>query len=391
MRPPRFMLRGNVWLEVQGAEPSRFLNRLAEAGLAFWDAEPEDDLTLRLAVRTRDLEAAKSLAARCQCTVTPLKLRGVPAVRRKLRRRVTLMAGLAGCFALLALSSLFVWDIEVEGNEKLTKGEILRALAESGVKPGSFWPSWSADTIKNEVILRLPELAWVGVSVDSSRATVRVRERDEAPELRDNDEPHSVTARKTGIIENIQVYLGAPLVQAGDAVLEGETLVTGRVESGLGTVRYVHASAKVEARTYYELTAAAPLVANRMVERSGHTRWALVLGGGRLNLYLGGSELPEGCTRKTTEYKLEWPGVFSLPVALVREQILEYDVIAETVDRDELEERLQLRLSEELERLLGDRGEALSQTCSASERGGMLYVTLRAECLEDIAVETRAE
>lgn len=391
MRPPRFMLRGNVWLEVQGAEPSRFLNRLAEAGLAFWDAEPEDDLTLRLAVRTRDLEAAKSLAARCQCTVTPLKLCGVPAVRRKLRRRVTLMAGLAVCFALLALSSLFVWDIEVEGNEKLTKGEILRALAESGVKPGSFWPSWSADTIKNEVILRLPELAWVGVSVDSSRAMVRVRERNEAPELRDNDEPHSVTARKTGIIENIQVYLGAPLVQAGDAVLEGETLVTGRVESGLGTVRYVHASAKVEARTYYELTAAAPLVANRMVERSGHTRWALVLGGGRLNLYLGGSELPEGCTRETTEYKLEWPGVFSLPVALVREQILEYDVIAETVDRDELEERLQLRLSEELERLLGDRGEALSQTCSASERGGMLYVTLRAECLEDIAVETRAE
>lgn len=64
------------------------------------------------------------------------------------------------------------------------------------MKPGSFWPSWSADTIKNEVILRLPELAWVGVSVDSSRATVRVRERDEAPELRDNDEPHSVTARK---------------------------------------------------------------------------------------------------------------------------------------------------------------------------------------------------
>ena len=80
-----------------------------------------------------------------------------------------------------------------------------------------------------------------------------------------------------------------------------------------------------------------------------------------------------------------------MPVALVREQILEDDVIAETMDRDELEERLQLRLSEELERLLGDRGEALSQTCSASERGGMLYVTLRAECLEDIAVETRAE
>ena len=50
MRPPTlFMLRGNVWLEVQGAEPLALNRLLAEAGLAFWDAEPEDDLTLRLA------------------------------------------------------------------------------------------------------------------------------------------------------------------------------------------------------------------------------------------------------------------------------------------------------------------------------------------------------
>lgn len=71
-------------------------------------------------------------------------------------------------------------------------------------------------------------------------------------------EPYSVTARKTGIIERMQVYLGAPLVEVGDAVLEGEPLVSGRVESGLGSVRYVHASALVEARTYYELTVVSP-------------------------------------------------------------------------------------------------------------------------------------
>ena len=152
-------------------------------------------------------------------------------MRRRLRHRLALMAGLAVCFALLAASRLFAWEIAVEGNENVSKGEILRALAECGVESGSFWPSWSADAIKNGVILRIPELAWVGVSVDSSRAVVRVREREPAPELRDNDEPYSVTARKTGIIERMQVYFGAPLVEVGDAVLEGEPLVSGRVES----------------------------------------------------------------------------------------------------------------------------------------------------------------
>lgn len=391
MSARRIYLRGSVWVQVEGAEPPRFLNALAEAGIRFWGAEPDDDFTLRLALRPRDLEAARGLAARCQCTIKTLKLRGAPAVRRRLRHRVALMAGLAVCFALLAASRLFVWEIEVEGNETVSKGEILRALADCGVESGSFWPSWSADTIKNEVILRVPELSWVGVSVDSSRATVRVREREEAPEVTDKDAPYSVMARTTGIIERMQVYLGAPMVQVGDAVLEGETLVSGRVESGLGTVRYVHASAMIEARTYYELTIAAPLEYAVAEESGGHTRWALVIGGERLNLYAGGSSLQDNCVRVTTEHSMSWPGVFTLPVSLVREDILEYDIIARRVDTDALRSRLEEELSTQLETLLDGRGEVLSQTFTANEDGELMYVTLRAECLEDIAAETKAE
>ena len=384
------MRRGSVLCEIRGAAPLRCLNALGEAGIEAKRAERADEFTLRLTLDERDYSAAAAIAARSQCELARISSRGGALLARRLRRRIALLTAAVVCFALLAAGSLFVWEIEVEGNETLSRGEILRALAESGVEPGSFWPSWSADTIKNEVILKLPELAWVGVSVDSSKATVRVREREAAPELIDNDAPHSVRARRTGIIEGMEVYLGAPLVQPGDAVLEGETLISGRVESTLGTVRYVHASAKIEARTYYELTIAAPAEQRFTEERGGHTRWAVTVGGGRLNLYFGGSELPEGCTKVTQVYRFEWPGVFSLPVALVREKILEYDVVAESADKEALAERLERTLDEKLAQLLDGRGEVLSRTYTSSETGGALYVTLRAECLEDIA-ETRAE
>lgn len=158
-----------------------------------------DDFTIRFAIKLRELETAKSLAARCQCTLRVLKTGGVPTVKRRLRRRLALMAGLAVCFAVLGISRLFVWEIEVRGQRDAdTRRDPARPRGERR-GTGSFWPSWSADTIKNEVILKLPELAWVGVSVDSSKATVRVRERQEAPELIDNDAPHSVRARRTGI------------------------------------------------------------------------------------------------------------------------------------------------------------------------------------------------
>ena len=78
MSARRIYLRSSVWVQVEGAEPPRFLNALAEAEICFWGAEPEDDFTLRLALRPRDLETARTLALRCQCTIKTLKLRGAP-------------------------------------------------------------------------------------------------------------------------------------------------------------------------------------------------------------------------------------------------------------------------------------------------------------------------
>ncbi len=186
------MLRGSVRAEVSGAAPQRLLNAMSEAGIDFWDAAPGDAFTIRLGLYSRDLREVRALAPRCQCEIKLLRESGAPVVRRRLRRRAALLVTAAACFVLLAASSLFVWDISVEGNENVPTGEILRALAACGVEPGAFWPGWSSDEIRNSVILDIPELAWLGVSVDSSRALIRVRERTAAPELIDADGPGRV-------------------------------------------------------------------------------------------------------------------------------------------------------------------------------------------------------
>ncbi len=379
------LLRGSVRVEVSGAEPVKLLNALGGDGICFWDAEPVDDFTIRIGVYSRELGRVRALAGRHQCAVKVLRERGVPVVRRRLRRRIALLTAAVVCFALLAASSLFVWDIEIEGNESVSKGAILRALANCGVKSGSFWPGWSSDEIRNSVILDIPELSWVGVSVDSSRAIVRVRERIERPQLVSDDAAGSVTARTTGIIERMEVYQGAPLVTVGDAVIAGETLVSGEMPSEVGDTRYVRASALVEARTWYELNAAAPLEYAALTQTGTHTRWALIIGDKRINFYRGSSQTDAGCGKIVTEYPLAWEGVFTLPVTLVREQTLEYGVSAAAEDEAALAARLQEQLQNTLEREISGRGEIASSTFASSVSGGMLVVTMRAECVEDIA------
>ena len=385
------ILRGSVRAEVSGAAPQRLLNAMSEADMPFWDAVPQDAFTIRLGLYSRDLRDAKALATRCQCELKLLRESGAPVVKRRLRRRVALLVTAVCCFALLAASSLFVWDIRVEGNEQVSTGEILRALAGCGVEPGAFWPGWSSDEIRNSVILDIPELAWLGVSVDSSRAVIRVRERTEAPELVNSEGMGSVTARTTGIIDSMRVYQGAPLVAVGDAVVVGETLVSGEMPSEVGDTRYVRASAEIKARTWYEMSASAPLEYSGLEQSDSRTRWALVIGDKRINFYLGSSQTPAGCGKIITEYPLAWEGVFTLPVTLVREQTLEYDSAAAAEDEEELSGRLEAVLRSTLERELSGRGEILDAQFTSSASDGRLVVTMRAECMEDIAEFTPAE
>ncbi len=385
------ILRGSVRAEVSGAAPQRLLNAMSEADMPFWDAVPQDAFTIRLGLYSRDLRDAKALATRCQCELKLLRESGAPVVKRRLRRRVALLVTAVSCFALLAASSLFAWDIRVEGNEQVSTGEILRALAGCGVEPGAFWPGWSSDEIRNSVILDIPELAWLGVSVDSSRAVIRVRERTEAPELVNSEGMGSVTARTTGIIDSMRVYQGAPLVAVGDAVVAGETLVSGEMPSEVGDTRYVRASAEIRARTWYEMSASAPLEYSGLEQSDSRTRWALVIGDKRINFYLGSSQTPAGCGKIITEYPLAWEGVFTLPVTLVREQTLEYDSAAAAEDEEELSGRLEAVLRSTLERELSGRGEILDAQFTSSASDGRLVVTMRAECMEDIAEFTPAE
>ena len=385
------ILRGSVRAEVSGAAPQRLLNAMSEADMPFWDAVPQDAFTIRLGLYSRDLRNAKALATRCQCELKLLRESGAPVVKRRLRRRVALLVTAVSCFALLAASSLFAWDIRVEGNEQVSTGEILRALAGCGVEPGAFWPGWSSDEIRNSVILDIPELAWLGVSVDSSRAVIRVRERTEAPELVNSEGMGSVTARTTGIIDSMRVYQGAPLVTVGDAVVAGETLVSGEMPSEVGDTRYVRASAEIRARTWYEMSASAPLEYSGLEQSDCRTRWALVIGDKRINFYLGSTQTPTGCGKIITEYPLAWEGVFTLPVTLVREQTLEYDSAAAAEDEEELSGRLEAVLRSTLERELSGRGEILDAQFTSSASDGRLVVTMRAECMEDIAEFTPAE
>ena len=381
-------LIGFVHIRVVGAEPTRFLEECAEAEITFWGAEPEDEFTLVLSVRFRDLKRLHQLEQRSCCELTVLKKGGSPEYLKRLRGRFAMWVLPLLLGASLIFSSFFVWRIEISGNVTVSETEILNALEASGVYIGSFWPNFTSDSIRNRVLARLPELKWISVSVFGSRASIQVREGTPIPELFDESLPHDVIAAHGGIIEEIYTYRGNQLFNMGQTVAAGDVLISGVMESAFAGSRLVHASGSAEARTWYEISAVLPLEYDKkLYTGESETRYSLVICGNRINFYTRSGILGLKCDNIITERQLGFDELFQLPVTLICERSEKYEIQSAYYSGAQAEQMLETVLYDALMQKIGDEGVIVSAQFSVSESNGFALAVLRAECRQNIAKE----
>lgn len=381
MKKEAFAVKGKCRVELNGAYPENLLNACALNGLEIWDMRCVDRYRLSFLVYENDVETLKKLAEKSMCDITVQAVSGGSRLKGFVKRHMVLFIGLAIVLLLLVLSGFFIWDMEVYGNEKLSDGEILRALSECGVDCGSFWPGVDKELLRSEVLLKLPELAWMTVNVNSSRASVVVSERIEKPEIYVESESADLVAKKTGIINSISALNGKVLVTEGNSVTEGEVLISGLMDSITAQPRLVRAQGQVMAETWYELHSVSPAeLAAKKPASGSRRRVALKFGDKRLNFYLGGRKTVDGCDKIIDNYIIGMEGVFALPVTLVVEKIIPYRTEG-SVKPDT--GAMSQRLYESLEKSVD--GEVLSHSAVSGSREGLEIVSLRASCLENIA------
>ena len=377
-------VRGTVRFELCGACPESVLNACAMQALELMDLESLDACTLRVTVFENRAEEFRALARRCMCETEKLSQSGGSKSRRLVKRRMLLLIFALLTAGLLLFSSLFIWDIQVVGCQKLTQARVLRALSGCGVEQGSFRFGLNSDLVRSRVLVELPEIAWMTVNVRGSRATVLILEREEKPEIVTEADAADLVAAKTGVIARMSVLSGKPLVRPGQAVVEGELLVSGTMDSITALPRQVRAAGSVTAETWTELSAVRPAVESH---KTGQTkkifRFALKFGEKRINLYFSGRNELDECDKIIYEYKIGIEGLFLLPVSIIKEELSFYETEARpSAAGAEMEAALRDYLTETVD------GEVLSADFSLSDSGELLCVTMHAHCLENIA-ETR--
>ncbi len=377
-------LRGQVRVRAECAFPERVLNLCGAQDLAFWDLEWESPTAFTCRLSRRDWKRLREAGKNLDCTFDLVGLEGAPYFLLRFRHRQALLMGLVGCALGLFLGSFFIWEFQVEGNETVPTERILRALEKNGVRLGTFGLSLDGEDIRNHVLLDVPELSWIAVNVSGCRAEVQVRERTVPPAMVDRREPCNLVARRAGLVKKVQTIGGVACVVPGSAVTEGQILISGVEDTDTVGARVLAGLGKVEARTWYGLTASMPLMAlEKQYTGKEKTGVSLIFGSRRIKFFSNSSIDGAEYDKITSRYPLNLLGV-PLPVTVVVEKWRFYEAVPTARTAAEAEKAAEAILTAQLQEMVKPYGEVKSTLCSTRQKGDALIVTLSAECLEEI-------
>ena len=387
MNDTGYELYSRCRFSVCGSFPESVLNACAAKGIELRKAEFSGKNHISVWVYEKDREEFEKTAEECLCYIRAEERAGGRKILGCFKKNLSMVLA-ASFFALcLLISSLFIWDIDIVGNEKLTEGEIKRALAECGVRPGSFWPGIDSDMVRARMITKLPPLAWMSVNVSGSRAAVPVLERKSPAEVYNENGYSDLIAKNDGILERLSVRNGKALVSRGQTVEKGTVLVSGRLDSSYGETRYVRSLGDAAARTWREVTAVCPTTTlKKHSHEKKQKRYALLIGNTRINFYADSKNTVDEYDKTIHNNKLGFHGVFTFPVTVITEEFRPYTA-AEEEDTavKEMENDLLERLKKEID------GEILSTGFVSDVQNKLKRVTVRCECLENIAEEKQYE
>ena len=118
------------------------------------------------------------------------------------------------------------------------------------------------------------------------------------------------------------------------------------------------------------------------VEAMQH-RYALRVLGRRINFYRKSSISLDNYDKINAEYPLTLPGGLKLPLSWLKTTYTSREITQSTFSKERAEAYLKQRLEADIQTVVGE-GEVLSKEWKASERDGVLTVTLQASCNEEI-------
>ena len=312
-----------------------------------------------------------------------INIYGIRRVLSGYRKRYGLLVGIAVFWAMVLLSSMFVWRVDVVGTEMLSVKDVRAELSEMGVRAGTLISKVDKGSVADRFLAAHSEFSWAALNIKGTTVSLSVRETEKIPD--ESAKTNVLVAKADGVVRSVLVYEGTSAVSPGTVVKKGDVLITGFISgSGLQItdvppLRVGNARGIVRAEINGEVSVRVPLcesVIEKSVEKNPCGR--------RISVF--GRDITVGKTENTfqsEESYVTFFGLVEIPVTVTR--YYEINENETEIKRDVSEARLEAeaRINE---LMLGALSDAETVSLNVSYYEDEDGITAKAEyvCITDI-------
>ena len=379
---------GTVRVEVRGSYPERFFNLCARNGIKFRNMELCEIGVFRIDMSPGMYLRIGDIARWSMCRVHILSKAGLPFLARRVKKRTLLLGGCAVFCIVAWVFTGFVWSVQIDGFDGLDEAKLYAYLEREGLRTGAWGRGVNVEELRNNILIQMPEIAYIYVNFSGAEAKVTARKRKAPPEILPSHVPCDIIADKDGVVESITVKTGSAEVKRGDAVVSGDLLASGYVTGRAGTTVMTHADAEITLRTWTRISARRPKKSSEKTYTGRERKcYSIILFGNRIKLYTNSRISYIKCDKIIDRKTLTLSERISLPISLECATYREYEIYDATL-RDEsafeaMGDTLVGRISSK-----GDC-EVVATSLATSSDENFAYATITAECIEKTGVKRK--
>ncbi|MDX8045948.1 sporulation protein YqfD [Gracilibacillus sp. S3-1-1] len=387
-------LSGHITIAVRGQSPERFFDLCARYDISVWDMKKKSETEATGKIKLSDLSKLRVVKRKTIYKIYFQRREGFPFLLRELLLQKPLIIGFLLSIVMIFVLSNIVWRIDVSGLDEEMKRKVTVQLEEYGLEEGAFqWNVDSPATIQKNLLADVPELLWIGVKKNGSAFHLEGVEKT-IVEKAEEEKPGHLIAKKEGVITDLFVEKGQPLVKPNDVVYEGDVLVSGYLEQmdeeeeeeEQDSKKPVAAVGEVIAKVWYKSELVVPLT-NEYQVLNGVSEQKHYLNAGAFLLPIWNFKNPDYQhyqldVEETEFYFLKW----KLPFSYVRQTIYEAERKIEERTEEEAKNMAIEHGKRQLMREIEHDAEIIEEkVLHEREDNGKVKLTLYYTVLENIA------
>lgn len=380
---------GYIRISIEGYYIERFINICRNNKIAIWNLKRDKNVKLELNVGIKDLKRVAKIAKKTKCKMKITKKKGLPFLFNRYKKRKLFFAFLIVIIIILAISSNFIWNIQIVEEDKDTMENLYQDVIDSDLTIGTMKSKINTKDIINKVRLKRDDIAWMGIELKGTNAIVKVVKATAKPDIIDDEDYCNIVSDKQGIITKISAQNGTIAVKVGDTVNVGTTLINGWMEGKYTGIRYVHAKGEIQAKVWHTKSKKIPYNTTERTETGKiENKYKIKINNFEINLSKRLSKF-EIYDTIVMENKFKIFSDFYLPISLIKTTNKE---VKEEQKKYEIEEAKNLgieQLQDELNNEIENKEKIVNKIINTYEKEDGVEVYVTYEVLEDIGTNEK--